>query len=385
MKITVEKSKLLDKLAPAMGSVSNRNTITAIEGVLIDALESGEVQISTYDMNKGFRAYIEAVEVERCGSYIINAQRLLQVVRALSDDLVTIEVNDKLNCVITSENSSFSMFAIDGKEFPNLPDLITERGFTVSAEIFRNMIQKVQHSIADQDTRPMLCGAFFKIDKNGIEAVSCDSYTLSKCNMKCEIGSLASDGDVAYSFIIPGHAVNELVKVLGDGDEENVRIYLSRKHAIFKKDDVVFFTRTIDLEYIDYNKIIPKNNTIKVILDRERLLSGLERANIIADERIQGSARRYVKVSIDHYNLDLESVSVNGSVKDTMACVHEGREIVIGFNCRYLINSIKAAEGEKIIMTLEDPSRAITVEPFEKDDKFDYFYMLLPVRMTDNK
>ena len=231
----------------------------------------------------------------------------------------------------------------------------------------------------------MLCGAYFKIDKGGVEAVSCDSYTLSKCTMKCEIGSLASDGDVEYSFIIPGHAVNELVKVLGDGDEETVRIYLSRKHAIFKKDDVVFFTRAIDLEYIDYNKIIPKNNSIKVILDRERLLSGLERANIIADERIQGSGSRYVKVSIDHYNLDLESTSVNGSVRDTMACIHEGREIVIGFKCRYLINSIKAAEGEKIIMTLEGPAKAITIEPYEKDDKFDYFYMLLPVRMVDNK
>ena len=175
MKFTVQKSKLLDKLAPAMGSVSNRNTITAIEGVLIEALESGEVQISTYDMNKGFRAVVGSADVERCGSYIINAQRLIQVVRALADDELTIEVNDKLGCTITTDSSSFSMFAIDGKEFPNLPDLITERGFTVSADIFKNMISKVQHSIADQDTRPMLCGAFFKIREGEMEVVSCDS------------------------------------------------------------------------------------------------------------------------------------------------------------------------------------------------------------------
>lgn len=385
MKFTVQKSELLDKLIPAMGSVSNRNTITAIEGVLIEALATGEVQISTYDMNKGFRAILMAEDVERCGSYIINAQRLLQVVRSLSDDELTIEVNEKLGCNITSENSAFSMFAIDGKEFPNLPDLITERGFTVSGSIFKNMISKVQHSIADQDTRPMLCGAYFKIDKNGIEAVSCDSYTLSKCNMKCEVNSITSDNDAVYSFIIPGHAIGELSKILGEGDEDTVKIYLSRKHAIFKKENIVFFTRTIDLEYIDYNKIIPKNNSIKVILDRERLLSGLERANIIADERIQGSGRRYVKVSIDHYNLDLESTSANGSVRDTMACQHEGREIVIGFNCRYLINSIRAAEGENIRITMSGPTRAITIEPAEELDDFNYYYMILPVRMNEQK
>ncbi len=385
MKFTVQKSALIAKLAPAMGSVSNRNTITAIEGVLIETLESGMIQISTYDMNKGYRAVVEPVSIEREGSFIINAQRLYQTVRVLSGDEVTFDINDKLNCTITSDKASFSMFAIKGEEFPNLPDLITDRGFTVSAEILKSMISKVQHSIAEQDMRPMLCGAYFKINKGVIEAVSCDSHTLSKCTTQCDIHSLSNDGEVAYSFIIPGHAISELGKILSEGEEENVSIYLSRKHAIFKKDGITFFTRTIDLEYIDYNRIIPKNNSIKVTVDRERLLSGLERANIIADEKIQGSARRYVKISIDHHYFTITSSSVNGAVTDEMDCVHEGREIEIGFNCRYLINSVKAAEGENIVITLEDPGRAITIEAEEPDDKFNYFYMILPVRMTDNK
>lgn len=385
MKFTVQKSSLIAKLAPAMGSVSNRNTITAIEGVLIETLEGGLIQISTYDMNKGYRAVIEPVSIEREGSFIINAQRLYQTIRVLSDDEITFDINDKLSCTITSDKASFSMFAIKGDEFPNLPDLITDRGFTVSAEILKGMISKVQHSIAEQDTRPMLCGAYFKINKGSIEAVSCDSYTLSRCTTQCEIQSLSNDGDVSYSFIIPGHAIGELSKILSEGEEEIVNIYLSRKHAIFKKDGITFFTRTIDLEYIDYNRIIPKNNSIKVTVDRERLLSGLERANIIADEKIQGSARRYVKISIDHHYFTLTSSSVNGAVTDEMDCVHEGRDIEIGFNCRYLINSVKAAEGENIVITLEDPGRAITIEAAEPDDKFNYFYMILPVRMTDNK
>ena len=228
MKFTVQKSKLLAKLAPAMGSVSNKNTITAIEGVLIETLDSGMIQISTYDMNKGYRALIEPESIEREGKFIINAQRLYQTVRVLSDDEITFDINDRLNCEITSGKSSFSMFALKGEEFPNMPELMTERGFTVSSEILRGMITKVAHSIAEQDTRPMLCGAFFKVKSDGIEVVSCDSYTLSKASMVCQIGSLAIDGEANYSFIIPGHALGELSKMLADGKEETVEPYIGR-------------------------------------------------------------------------------------------------------------------------------------------------------------
>ena len=383
MKFTVQKSALLSRLAPAMGSVSNKNTITAIEGVLIETTPAGKIQISTYDMNKGYRAQIDAVSIEREGSFIINAQRLYQTVRVLSDDEITFDINDRLNCEITSGKSSFSMFALKGEEFPNIPELTTERGFTVSSEVLRNMIAKVVHSIAEQDTRPMLCGAFFNIKADGLEVVSCDSYTLSKASMNCQIGSLAIDGEINYSFIIPGHALGELSKMLAEGKDEVIKFYLSRKYAIVKKSDVTFFTRTIDSEYIDYNRIIPKDNDIIVTVDRERFLSGLERANIIAEEKIQGSGRSYVKISIDHHYLNLTSTSVNGGVSDEMDCVHEGGNIVIGFNCRYLINSVRVAEGENIVITLKGPNQAITIEPAEHDDDMSYFYMILPVRMND--
>jgi len=384
MKFTVSKSDLMQKLTPAMGTVSNKNTITAIEGVLIETLEDNKIQISTYDMNKGFRAVINAVSIEREGRFILNAQRLYQTVRVLPDDDITFDINDKLNCEITSGKSFFSMFALKGVDFPNLPDLTTDSGFVISAELLKTMISKVSHSIAEQDNRPMLCGAFFRIKNDNIEVVSCDSYTLSKCSTKCEISSLSLDGEVDYSFIIPGHALGELSKILSEGKEEKVKFYLSRKHAIVKKEDTVFFTRVIDSDYIDYNRIIPKENDIFVTVDRDRLLTGLERANIIAEEKIQGSGRSYVKITVEDQYLSLSSHSLHGGVSDEMDCVHEGTDIEIGFNCRYLINSVRVADGENIRITLKSANQAITIEPTEKDGTFNYFYMILPVRMNGN-
>ena len=385
MKFTVQKSLFINKLTPAMGTVSNKGTITAIEGVLLETMTDNKIRLSTYDMTKGVRATFDAISIEREGKFIINAQRLYQTVRVLPEDEVTIEVNDKLNCTITSGKSSFSMFAMKGEDFPNLPDLMSDRGFVISADKLRLMIGKVSHSIAEADNRPMLCGAFFKTSRSNLEVVSCDSYTLSRCSVKCDIMSLAASGDVNYSFIIPGHALNELSKNLSDGDEENVKFYLARKHAIIQNGENIFFTRTIDSEYIDYERIIPRDNDIIITLDRVRFLDSLERANIVADEKIKGSTRSYVKLTTDDQYISVTSASVNGKVSDEFDCVHEGREIEIGFNCRYLINSVKVSEGENIKLTLKSPTQAMTIEAVEEDDEFKYFYMVLPVRMNDQR
>ena len=385
MKFTVHKSLLINKLTPAMGTVSNKNTITSIEGVLMETLDDGSIRFSTYDMNKGYRTTFIPSEIEREGRFILNAQRFLQIVRVLPDDEVCIDINDKLNCTISCDKVSFSMFAMRGEDFPNLPDLESDRGFEISSEKLKMIIGKVSHSIAEQDNRPMLCGAFFKIKEGEMEVVSCDSYTLSRCSVKCDISSLSQNGELSYSFIIPGHALGELSKCLSEGDEETVKFYISRKHAIIRKGDTVFFTRTIDSEYIDYERIIPKANDIFVTVDRDRFLDALERANIVAEEKIKSSGKSYVKLSVYEQFLSVTSASVNGRVFDEMDCVHEGGDLEIGFNCRYLINSTKVAEGENIKITMKSATQAITIEPSEYDEEFNYFYMILPVRMNDQQ
>ena len=391
MKFTVTKSDLMHKLTPAMGMVSNKNTITAIEGVLIETLDNGLIQISTYDMTKGFRATIAPVSIEREGRFIINAQRLYQTVRVLPDDDITFDINDKLNCEISCGKASFSMFALKGADFPNLPDLITERGFKISAEILKRIIGKVQHSIAEVNERPMLMGAYFNVRESGLEVVSCDGFTLSKCRVNYKVTSISRD-EKEYSFILPGHALGELNKILSDVKEEKdeegnviegITLYLSRKHAIIRTGDVIFFTRIIDSQYIDYNRMISKDQDIYVEVERERLLRGLERANIIAEEKIQGSGKSYVKLTVEDQFLSLTSSSVNGCVQDEMDAVHEGGDLEIGFNCRYLINSVKVMESENIVIMLKSANKAITLEPKEKDEDFDLFYMILPVRMND--
>ena len=382
MKIVFAKDVLLSNLMPVMGTVSNKNTITSLEGVLIETLGGNTVRFTTYDMNKGTRTTFEAVEVIEEGKYIINAQRLSQIVKVMADGEITIEVDDKLAVKISGESSSFTMFAFNGVEFPALPELRGERGFSIEGEKLREMIGKVMHSIAENESRPALCGAFFTVQGRNLKVVSCDSFTLSECSKECDISSLGEVEENLFKFILPGHALNEMNKILSD-KRGIVKLYLARKHAILETDGLVFFTRRIDGDYFDYQRIIPRDQTIFVQVNRDRLLSGLERALLIADEKVQGSGKNYVRLEIRDQLLTLTSTSTNGRVYDEMACQHEGEDLVIGFNCRYLINNIRAANAEELLLALRSSNQAMLIRPAEEKDDETFFYMLLPVRIVE--
>jgi DNA polymerase-3 subunit beta len=307
----------------------------------------------------------------------------MQTVRSLSEDEIEIDVDSACNCSISSGRASFSISCIKGEDFPSFPELVTDKGFEIESDIVAKMISKVIHSVAEQSTRQMLCGAYFSVKNNTLEVVSCNTFILSKCTVKCDISSLSADGETDFNIIIPGHALSELSKILLSGENEKIKMYVSRKHAIVNKGDITFFTRTIDSEYIDYNRIIPKDNDIIVNIEKEKLLDSLERANIIADEKIKGSDMGYVKLKAEDQILYINSSSVNGRIKDEIECVHEGNDIEIGFNCRYIMNSVRVAEGENIKISMKGPTLAITIEDSEKKEDFDYIYIVLPMRIKE--
>ncbi|MBQ5390556.1 MAG: hypothetical protein IIU58_06595, partial [Clostridia bacterium] len=181
MKIKFEKSKMLEKLVRAMGAVSQKNTHPFTEGVLMETTEDG-LKMSTYDMEKSVRAVVEA-EVILPGACVINAQRLLSIVRILPESVITLSVDESLVVTIQSGRSSFSLHALPAKDFPQMPVIAGRESFTMEQCALKKMIVRTAHSIAQIDQRPILCGAFFKLEQDNIRVVSCDSYTLSLCNL----------------------------------------------------------------------------------------------------------------------------------------------------------------------------------------------------------
>lgn len=380
MKVVFDKETFLSALYPAMATVSNKNTIASLEGVLIECCENNSMTISSYDMKKGVISKTEAIKTEKAGCHIIPAQRLMQIVRLMPVGPITLEILENETATISSLSGHFSLKAQRGEDFPSLPEMNKERFFSVKAGVLKRVIGKVLHSIAENDIKAMLCGAFFSVSESGLEVVSCNNFMLSKCHVCCEV-SHAGENQSPLSFIVPGHALQELVKLLPDG-EEPVAVELTGKHVVFKTENIVFFTRLIEENYMDYKRIIPSGYPISVTINRDLFIEGLERVNLIAEEKTQGNIRSYVKIHVNGTLFEMSAVSASGNAFEEISCEHTGDDLQIGFNGKFLMSCLRVIESEDVVLTLKSATQSMTIEPLQKKEGEDLFYMVLPLRMN---
>lgn len=381
MKIRFEKAKMLEKLVRAMGAVSQKNTHPFTEGVLLETA-GDRLKISTYDMEKSVRASIEA-EILIEGACVINAQRLLSIVRILPENEITLAVDEELLVTIQSGRSSFSLHALPAKDFPQMPVIVGKESFTLEQCVLKKMLAKTFHSIAQIDQRPVLCGAFFKLEKDEIKVVTCDSYTISVCDYKTPVLSMIETLE-RTSFIVPGKTVTELMKMLSDEEGQFLTIMVTAKNIIFNMENLVFSSRLVEGEYIDYDRLIPKDQPIEAVLDSKAFTDALERAALISEEKIAGTTKNYVKLSLSGDIMQISSKSVNGNIVEEIPAEHSGDDIVIGFNCRYLIDTMRAVDSEKVRLKLITPFTSATFEPIDDEKRDDsYLYMVLPLRMKE--
>ena len=381
MKIRFEKAKMLEKLVRAMGAVSQKNTHPFTEGVLLETA-GDRLKISTYDMEKSVRASIEA-EILIEGACVINAQRLLSIVRILPENEITLAVDEELLVTIQSGRSSFSLHALPAKDFPQMPVIVGKESFTLEQCVLKKMLAKTFHSIAQIDQRPVLCGAFFKLEKDEIKVVTCDSYTISVCDYKTPVLSMIENLE-RTSFIVPGKTVTELMKMLSDEEGQFLTIMVTAKNIIFNMENLVFSSRLVEGEYIDYDRLIPKDQPIEAVLDAKAFTDALERAALISEEKIAGTTKNYVKLSLSGDIMQISSKSVNGNIVEEIPAEHNGDDIVIGFNYRYLIDTMRAVDSEKVCLKLITPFTSATFEPIDDEKRDDsYLYMVLPLRMKE--
>lgn len=390
MKITFEKDVLIAAVTPAMSAVSDKNTISAIEGILFSTNDGASVTLSTYDLEKGFRTTIPA-QVNEGGSYIINAAKFFRIIRIMPERFIVLEVNEKNQVRIHSGKSEFSLSALPGSEFPNLPELSGEKSITLSQKVLRKTISQISHAIGSGEQRAVLGGAFFRIQGNHLQAVACDGNRLAVREKTCEIKSRGlGEGDDAHriGFIVPGKTLSELCKMISDCDDEVVMTF-GRKHIIFSFGDILFYSRMIDGEYIDYERVIPKDQGIHVIIDRPSFIESLERASLVTDDKSLGQVRSYVKCIFEGSLLRVNSVSTVSAANDELEIEKEGGDLVIGFNCRFLLDALRAISEDKIRLSMSTPLMSMVIEKAEKEEtdeneeKGSFLYMVCPVKMKE--
>ncbi len=387
MKIIFNRTEISTAVAPLMCAVSGKSTLSTIEGILIEARMPDTCIMTTYDLEKGVRITVEAKVLEE-GSYIINAQKFVQTLRVMDGEEVTLTVDDKLSACIFSGRSSHKMNALAGSDFPTIPDLVSDRSFIIGQAVVKKMLGQVSFAMGVNDQRMVLNGTYCKVTDDSLMMVACDSFKLAKVRTKTELVNKNTNGNahLEFGFIIPVKTVNELNRLLDDDDEAVMQIYITRKHIVFLIGELTFFSRLVDGEYIDYNRIIVQNHRITIVADKKELVSALERAALVTEEKIAGSVRSHVKLHINLDALKISAVSSAGSTYDELYIDHIGDDMTIAFNNRFLIDTVRACDSERLLMTMSSALTSMNVEPVDNDYEeqgSEEIFMLLPVRTKE--
>lgn len=387
MRIIFNRSTVIAAVTPLMCAASTKNTLPAIEGILMRA-GGDSVEMTTFDLEKGVRVHCEAQVLED-GYVILNAQKFNAIIRAMDGEEVELIVDKNLGATILSGSSSYQMQAMRGEDFPGLPLLESERSFMLPEGILRALIGQTSFAVATNDQRAAFNGAFFRVTEGQLLLVGCDSFRLARCSADIAVENLCTDGRaVDFSFIVPGKTLAELTRFLDDaveGDDlPRVRCYLTRKHVIFRFPTLTLFSRIIDSEYIDYNRVLSGSDTCHATVDRAALLGALERATLVTEERVVGQVRSWVKLSFGGPKVEISSISATGKIYDEVAADYTGDNLEIGFNNRYLIDTLRACTADRVTLSLTSPLMRMVVVPAEGEATLtEQVFMVVPVRMRD--
>lgn len=378
MKLRFSRPILQDAIGNALYAVSSKNTIAAVEGILITC-EDGKIIFTSYDLEKGMRIEVEG-EIIEPGSVIIPAQNLYSIVKVMPAGMIEIEINEFYRAKVSCGNSEFELNAMNASEYPTLPDISNNKFVYIKQSDLKNMFGQTLFAVAQNDARPTFNGAFFKIEGKKLTTIGCDGFRLAIREKVCELENYC-DEEVNASFIVPGRTLSEVIKLLTDADEK-VGISFSRKQVIFyfANRNTTFFSRLIEGDYLDYKRIIPQNSSIFVNIDKDIFESALNRASLVSDDAA-GKNKSLARCHFYDNKLEITSVSVNGKVRDEIPTLHEGGELEIGFNCRYLTDALRATYCDKLKLSLSSPYISMIIEPLERDENDNFTFLVLPCKL----
>ena len=366
MKFTCEKALLVSAISVAGRTVAAKSAIPCLEGILLRA--GVGVQLTGFNLETGITVKVGAAVTE-AGLCVMPARLFFDIVRKLPDEEVTIEVDDKLQVSIRGGASSFKITAMDAEDYPDLPDVNSERGVSVPQSALREMIGGTIFSVSENQARPIHTGCLMEVRDETITMVAVDSFRLALRTWHSEtpIGR-------EMKFVVPATGLREVEKILADTDEPAV-FTLGDKHILFEIGDATLVCRILEGEFIDWRRVVPTNSTTKLTANVATLMSSIERVSLIVSEKIKSP----VRCIFGENTADFRTTNTIGTAHDTCDIAGNGGELEIGFNCRYLLDALRAVPTEEVTLELQNGLSPIVFTPV--DDKKDFAYMVLPVRL----
>ena len=264
---------------------------------------------------------------------------------------------------IISEKSKFQIAGQSGKDFPALPKVERVSPCTINQFELKEMIRQTIFSVAQDETRPILTGEMLQIKNNSLNMVAVDGYRISYRKMQ-----LSNEND-DIEVVIPGKTLGEINKILSSEENEKVNIYFGDKHVLFDLGESKVVSRLLEGDFLRYEQVFSPDYETKILVDRKNFLMSIERAALISRE----GKKNPIRVEIDGDNAEL------GTSREELDVVLEGKEIVIAFNPKYLIDALRVIEDDNVYIQFISSLTPCIINPEEGDQ---YKYLILPIRVN---
>ena len=367
MNFTVEKSLLQNAVIVTTRAVPSKSPISALEGLLIEAENS--IRITGYDLKRAIYTSVEA-EVSDPGTMVVNARFFGELIRRLPDGMVNINCDEISNNIhIRCGKSEYDFPGLDCSEYPEMPHFNELRYLEIPQDTLANMISRSIFAVSREETRPVYTGTLFEINGKELTLVSVDGYRLARRIEKVESSRLED-----CSFIVPGFALSDIEKIC-DNNDDPVKISVGEKHISFTMGQTVVVTRRLEGDFLNHRKSVPENFRYFVKIDRQELMSVIERVALVLNDK-NGSP---VRMTFHEDAIDCKCVTPIGKAEDVCTCEGSGDDLEIGFNDRYLIDALKAAEKDELFLCLNTSSSPCIIKA--ADGSGNFTYMILPVRL----
>ncbi len=366
MKLVCSKANLLNGVQTVSKAVPNKTTMSILECILIDASRDG-IRLTANDMELGIETIIEGDVIEK-GVIAIDAKIFLEIVRKLPDNDITIETDSSYKTTITCEKAKFNISGKSGEDFSYLPSIEREEGIILSQFTLKEIVRQTIFSISDNDNNKLMTGELFDINGNTLRVVSLDGHRISI--RKIELKNTYEP----RKLVVPGKTLNEVSKILpGDGDKD-VSIYFTSKHIVFEFENTTVVSRLIEGEYFRIDQMLSSDYETKVKVNKRELLSCIDRATLLVKE----GDKKPIIITITDEHMELKINSALGSMDEDMDIEKQGKDLMIGFNPKFLIDALRVIDDEEVTLFMVNPKAPCFIKNAEES----YIYLILPVNFT---
>jgi len=363
MKFKAKKEILLNGIQIVQNIITTKAALPILSNILIEA-QQDSLKLTATDLDVGISCAI-TVDTQEPGAITIPAKRFNDIIKELPSDSVDITTKKNNLVIIETQTCQFKIMGLAREEFPKLPEFKDKEVIKLEQVTLKQMLNLTSFSVSFDETRYVLNGILFQINKNKLTFVATDGKRLAIIEK-----TLNQDMDKDISIIVPIKTIHELNRNLKE--EGELSLVLGDNQVLFDLGNVCIISRLIEGEFPDYRQVVPPVSETKMRVDRTLFLLAVRRASLLSTPDYQA-----VKLEVFKNKLVVSKSTPDvGESREEVPIEYQGKEMVIGFNPNYLIDVLKNLLEEQIELELTDGEKPGVIR------SNGYIYIVLPMRLS---